>query len=141
MLVNVEDTFKRVAHRNNTTPTYIMADEIPARHHLELSIRMPPYQRPLPPLTPYQMVITLEQPPNYAVCDTPGLIVFTSDARDSKHFHQCPRMATPGCKFLCVCYKGSEISCKLYVRLEWPAFGKWDMPKYITMIKYTWLED
>ena len=75
-----DENFQRVAYRNNPAPIFIDAKEVSHRHHLELSLRIPPFPRPLPPLAPYQMAITLEQPPNYTVCDTPGLGVFTSDA-------------------------------------------------------------
>ena len=137
----MDETFYHVMNRYNTESIHVDAQIVPFRHHLEITLRIPPYPRHMPFLTPYQMAITLDQPQNNTVVATPGLTVFTSDARDPEHFQQCPRMATPYFEYMCTCFKSSDISCKLYVRLEWPFVGNWNMIETITTISYTWLED
>ena len=132
--INMDGTFKRVAYKDNIRPVPIEAVKSP--NHLELSLRLPFYP-PAPFLAPYKMVITLLQ--TSVVCDTPGLTVYTIDVRDPEHFHECILLDTPQCEFICTCYK--DVLCTVYVRLEWPVFGKWDMPQEFTKINYTWAED
>ena len=131
--IDMDVTFKKVAHKDNTRPIPIEAVKSP--NHLELSLRLP-FFPPAPSLAPYKMVITLLQ--TSVVWDTPGLTIYTSDARDPEHFHECILLDTPQCDFLCICYK--DVLCTMYVRLEWPAFGNWGMPQDFTKIEYRWAE-
>ena len=141
--VNMNWALMRVSLRENSVPVAVESLHVPLKHHLEISVRTPPYpDKNWPGSTPYQIIINLEQPSNMTVCHTPGLTVFTSDPRDQNIYRQCLMLPTSRCKHMCTCYKYSEVSsCKLFVRLEWPIFGNWEMPNEIVHINHNWLRE
>ena len=139
--INLDESFKRIVVRDDDHPVSIHIPLVLPPSHLELSLRLPPYLPPRPLGTPLQMVIHLGQLVNTAACDTTGLTLYTSDARDENHFNECPRVLAQMCKFLCVCYKTPGYMCMLHVRFESPVYGKWDLPTMISGIKQSWFQN
>ena len=137
---NLDDKFKHVALRRESAPA-IDIPSISPKRHLELRFRMPPYPDYQPFGTPIKMVITVDQPLNTTVCETPGLILFTNDKHDKDQFRECPIMEMHTCEFLCTCYPSLRHSCMLYVRIERPVYGKWGVPSKIKGIRHTWKEN
>ena len=108
-------------------------------HHLEVSLRIPPYYINLTKGTPYDMSIRIFLQYLDETCDTPGVTVFTNDKHPYNNFNECGRMMTPPCDFRCTCFKKSEDSCKVYIRMEWPLFGSWELPYEINEIEHYWI--
>ena len=142
--INMDEMFRMVAGKKTPSSSAVNVPQIPPGHHLEIKLRMPPFPQHTTRLTSYRMMIHLYQALNTSytsVCATPGLTVFTSVGHDRHHFNECPRIGTEACKFLCTCNRGTAAPCMLYMRLETPMYGYWDLPNQIKHIKYLWLKN
>ena len=137
--VNLDRTFESVVLKAHSDPRVINIPLLDPMYHLELYIRIPPRLPPRPRDNIVRMVIDLEQSLNTSMCDTPGLTLFTTDEHDGNNFHECTSLESRSCKFLCIGFNSQDSAGDLFMRMEMPVYGHWDMPSKIKGIKHSWL--